>query len=194
MEPDWCSSQLRHRRFTGLCGYGLVSTDSCSFQPQPWPTWQVAPDMPLNTPTAGATVRNRRIPRGRKMSMSNQRESALWVMFCRPSLQPLNKRSPSQDAVPAGETTAAEGWRRCEGSSPGRRAWDKLYHLSTAASWREQVQVLIRPTSRSNKPSCPVRNDSFGCLWLTEVRSHLLNRGTHLNVTSLTCLSAPVCD
>lgn len=82
-----CSSTAAS--LAGLCGYGLVNTDSCSSQPQPWPTWRVAPDMPLNTPTAGATVRNRSIPQGRKTSMSNQRESAPRVMFFRPSPQPL---------------------------------------------------------------------------------------------------------
>lgn len=102
MEPEWCSGLLEHRRLAGLCGYGLVNTDSCSSQPQPWPTWQVAPDMPLNTPTAGATVRNRSIPQGRKTSMSNQRESAPRVMFFRPDPAPLpsssqTSRSPSQD-------------------------------------------------------------------------------------------------
>lgn len=154
MEPDWCSSQLRHRRLTGLCGYGLVNTDSCSFQPQPWPTWQVALDMPLNTPTTGATVRNRSIPRGRKMSMSNQWESALLVMFCRPSLQPLMKRSPSQDAILACKTGTAKGWCWCEGPSvtcsEERRVWDKLYDLSNMAWWRGQVQVLIKPMKVSN--------------------------------------------
>lgn len=62
-----------------LLVHGLVNADSCSFQPQPRPTWRVAPDMMLNPPTAGATVRT--IPQGRETSMSNQQQSAPRVMF-----------------------------------------------------------------------------------------------------------------
>lgn len=68
---------------------GLVNADSCSSQPQP--TWWVAPDMMLNPPTAGATVRIRSIPQGRETSVSNQQQSAPRVMFFQnpPPPQPL---------------------------------------------------------------------------------------------------------
>lgn len=79
--PSGCSGLPGHRRLTGLPVHSLVNADSCSSQPQPRSTWRVAPDMPLNTPGAGATVRNRSIPQGRKTSMSNQQQSAPRVMF-----------------------------------------------------------------------------------------------------------------
>lgn len=53
-----------------------------------------------NIPTAGTTVRNRNIPQGRKMSMSNQRESVPRVtLFQAQPPTPCEPAPPLQEPV-----------------------------------------------------------------------------------------------